>query len=103
MFVVVFLSGPKKLTVVPENFIFDLNERKLKNLGVNSNQRYRIYFSKGWFQNQINGVNLEHEFIPNFRLPATNVYPLPDNVAEAVFFGYMRKLECKTQKKFIHL
>lgn len=101
MFVVVFLIGPKKLTVVPEHFIFDLDERKLKNLGVNSNQRYRIYFSEEWFQNQIERVNLEQEFIPNFNLPATDMYPLPDNVVEAVFVGHMRKFESKNHEQFI--
>lgn len=93
MFVVVYLSVPKKLTVVPEEFIFDLNQKKLKNNGCNRNQVQRIYFSKAWFQNQIDGANLEQIFIPNFDLTASSIYPLPDNVTEAVFRGYLRRFE----------
>lgn len=93
MFVVVYLVGPKKLTVVPEEFIFDLNQRKLKNFGCNSNQVHRIYFSKEWYQNQTDGVNLQEKFEPNFNLRPRNVYPLPDNETEAVFLGYLRKFE----------
>lgn len=37
-FAVVYLIKPKKHIVVPENFIFDRNDIKLKNYGVNSNQ-----------------------------------------------------------------
>lgn len=95
MFVIVFLSGPKQLTVIPEEFIFDLDERKLKNLGCNRNQSQRIYFSKEWFQNQIDGINLEKKFTPNFNLPASSIYPMPNDVEEAVYIANLRKFESK--------
>lgn len=101
MFVVVYLTGPKKLTVIPEKFIFDLNERKLKNYGCNSNQSQRIYFSQQWFQNQIDKINLDQEFTPNFDLRASSVYPLPNTVNEAVFVALLKKFESKMPKKYI--
>lgn len=95
MFVLVFLPGPKQLTVIPEEFIFDLNERKLKNFGCNRNQMQRIYFSKEWFQNHVDGINMGKKFTPNFNLPASTVYPLPNNLDEAVFLAHLRKFESK--------
>lgn len=93
MFVVVFLTVPKKITVIPEEFILDLNERSLKNYGCNSNQSRRIFFSKEWFQNQVDGVNLDKKFTPNFNLPASNVYPLPNDVDDGVYIAHLRKFE----------
>lgn len=100
MFVVVFLSGPKKLTVIPEEFIFELNEKKLKNFGCNSNQAYRIYFSKEWFLNQVHEINLGKIFISNFNLPVSDVHPLPNDIVAAVFKAHLRKFEVKRQCHF---
>lgn len=39
-FVVVHLVDAKRVVVVPENWIQDLNNAKLKNIGKSSNQKY---------------------------------------------------------------
>lgn len=50
MLVVVYLRDARCHTVVPEEFIFALVERSLKNRGLNSNQNRRIYFSREVFE-----------------------------------------------------
>lgn len=46
VFAVAYLIAPKTHIVVPENYIFDLNEAKLKNYGVNSNQTHKVFWSE---------------------------------------------------------
>lgn len=56
-FAVAYLIAPKKHVVVPENYIFDLNEAKLRNYGVNSNQTHKVFWSenggKGYYRCRI--------------------------------------------------
>lgn len=85
MLVVVYLQDAKRYTVVPESFIYDLNEKNLKNLGVNRNQSRLIYFSQYLFENLQANENLDEQFEPNFHCPITKVYPLP----ETCFIGRM--------------
>lgn len=89
MFVIIYLRVPKCYTVVPEEFIMDLKEKNLKNLGINRNQTRRIYFSKEWFENQTNKVNLDQHFEPNFRLACSALYPLANDMTETNFEGRM--------------
>lgn len=93
MFVVVYLRDAQCSTVIPEEFILDLNQKTLKNNGINRNQNRRIFFSKEWFENQEKKINLDQQFEPNFDLPISNEYPLADNVAEACFIGRLIKFE----------
>lgn len=95
MYVVVYLRDAKCYTVIPEEFILDLDEKTVKNNGINRNQHRRIYFSKQWFENQTNGINLNKSFEPKFGLPCTEVYPLANNVIEACYIGRMIKFEGK--------
>lgn len=44
VFAVVYLIEPKKHIVVPENFIFNRNDIKLKNYGVNANQTHKVFW-----------------------------------------------------------
>lgn len=93
MLIVVYLHEAKQYTVVPEEFIFCLDERSLKNYGVNSNQTRLIYFSKEAYEKL--EQNVKQTFAPNFNLPVTNVYPLPDNLEETCFKGHMYAFESK--------
>lgn len=93
MLIIVYLQDAKKHTVVPEEFIFGLNEKNLKNNGVNSNQTRLIYFSKDVYEKLQR--NEEQDFIPKFDLPVTNVYPLPDALAETCFKGRLYGFESK--------
>lgn len=92
MFVSVYLSDAGAHTVVPREFIFELNKVNLYNNGVNSNQNRLIYFSKGMFEALENGNNTAPtDYIPNFSIPVTKVYPLPNEVQEACFIGRLKK------------
>lgn len=93
MLIVEYLQEAKNYTVVPEEFIYLLDERSLKNNGVNSNQSRLIYFSNNAYKNL--EQNVEQTFKPNFNLPITSVYPLPDYLMETCFKGRMYAFESK--------
>lgn len=44
-FVAVYLLQARELVVVPDTWILDLNQAKLKNYGVNSNQDFLVFWS----------------------------------------------------------
>lgn len=77
-FVVVFLMKPKKYVVVPENFIFDLDQTKLKNIGANRNQNFKIFWS-----------NIGNDVQPNFNAEESEIYP--PNIIEACYIGRVYK------------
>lgn len=85
MFVVVFLTDVKKHIIVPEQFIFGLDEERLKNIGRNSNFQYKIF----WSENAIdeNGVP-NAEYLPNFALPKCTTFPPVD---DACYVGKLKK------------
>lgn len=96
MFVTVFLVEAKTHTVIPEEFVFKLVEANLKNHGLNSNQNRLIYFSRELFELLESHVVPRAEIIPNFGLPITEMYPLPDGLLETCFIGRLIKIwgEC---------
>lgn len=59
-FVVVYLIDAKQNVAVPENWVQDLNNAKLKNRGRNSNQNFLVFWSSTNDQ-----ANIENK--PNFR------------------------------------
>lgn len=77
-FVLVFLKEPKKYVVVPENFIFDLDQQKLKNNGANRNQNFKIFWS--------NDINCT---APNFDAEESKIHP--PIVVEACYIGRVYK------------
>lgn len=76
LFALIYLSEAKKYIVVPESFIFDLKETKLKNYGVNRNQSVKVFWS--------NDVNCE---IPNFDAFGSRIHP--PIVEEACYVGHV--------------
>lgn len=66
-FVVVYLLRARQFVVVPEIWVFDLNNAKLKNKGCNSNQNFLVYCS---FRN--GEANLDSE--PNFNAQLTTTH-----------------------------
>lgn len=92
MFVSVFLIEPRVHIVIPEKFVYELNRMNLYNLGLNSNQNRRIFFSSELFEAQKNGepVNVD-EYVPNFSLPITAEYPLANNTVETCFIARLKK------------
>lgn len=99
MLVIVYLQDSKKYTVVPESFIYSLDERSLKNRGLNRNQSRLIYFSQLCFENMQANENLDEEIGPNFHCPITVEYPLPLNLVETCFIGRMIRFEGKKYAK----
>lgn len=89
MFVVVFLTDAKEHVIVPEEFIFGLDEESLKNRGRNANFSYKIF----WSENAIseNGVP-NAQYLPNFNLPKSTEFPPVD---EACYVGKLKKLFSK--------
>lgn len=92
MLVVVYLREAKRYTVVPEEFIYYLNERSLKNLGLNRNQNRLIYFSREVFQ-KLEQNEIPYAFAPNFSIPVSTEYPMPENLEETCFIGRLISFE----------
>lgn len=92
MFITVFLIDAKVHTVVPKEFVYKLHEPNLWNVGVNTNQNRKIYFSKELFEILENGGAFDcTKFIPKFDIPVTDIYPLPVDVAETCFNARLKK------------
>lgn len=76
MFVVIFIKFPiEKYVVVPEEWIYDINEELLKNRGVNTNRDVCVFWSKHGIDDK---SQPRADFAPNFTLPKENVFP-PQN------------------------
>lgn len=94
MFVVVYIKAAKKYVVVPENWIFDINQELLKNKGVNGNRDVLIF----WSLDGIVDDKPNDEYAPNFHLEKSNEYPLPAGVKEACYVARLKRYFGK--KKF---
>lgn len=95
MLVVVYLKEAKQYTVVPEEFIYQLNERNLKNLGLNRNQNRLIYFSTEIFEQLERNEVIDQPYAPNFQLPVSSEFPLPNDLKATCFIGRLIKFEGK--------
>lgn len=76
-FVVIYLIRAREIVGVPENWIQDLNNAKLKNYGVNSNQNFLAFWSAN---NGEANLNVQPNFI------ATLDYEYHATVVEACYF-----------------
>lgn len=81
-FVLVCLNDVNKYIIVRENFIFDLNQQKVKNYGVNRNQDYKIFWS--------HDKSCE---TPNFQANQSKIFP--PLTPEACYSGRLYKFFCK--------
>lgn len=93
LFVVVNLLKPKKRIIIPENFIFDSCEERLKNSGCNNNHKSKIYWSK----NAIGDGETAPDIIgtPNFNAPMHDIFPPNDDVMEACYEAQLRSFFSK--------
>lgn len=66
-FVAVYLKRPKRYIIIPENWINDLNNAKLKNYGKNSNQDFLVFWSAA-------NDNANLDTPPNFNAMLSDVY-----------------------------
>lgn len=81
-FVVVYLLRARQFVIVPENWVSDLNNAKLKNKGCNSNQDFLVYCS---FRND--EAILDNE--PNFSAQLTATY---NGTVDACFICRVKKI-----------
>lgn len=81
-FALVRLDDVKKHVVVREDFVYDLNQEKLKNYGVNRNQKYRVFWS-----------NDEKCQTANFNANLSSVHPPIEN--EACYNATLYRFYCK--------
>lgn len=98
MFVTVYLVEAKTHTVVPQEFIYELNQENLCNHGVNTNQNRLIFFSTEIFEALKSGNNTVNMDMPKFDVAITNEYPLPNELKETCFVGRLKKFWGKTMK-----
>lgn len=85
MFVVVFLVDPKVHVIVPEEFIFNLDEQSLKNVGKNGNFKYKVFYAENCIDE--NGIQ-NYECVPNFNLADCIEFP---PVGEACYIGKLKR------------
>lgn len=78
MFVVVFIKSVSKYVVIPEEWIFDVNEEQLKNKGVNSNRDVLVFWSTSGIKND---GQPDATYAPNFLIPKSSVFPPPNDEA----------------------
>lgn len=84
MFAVVLLKIPKKYVVVPEVWIYDINEEKLKNNGVNRNQDVLVFWSEdGIDENDRPNSSIE----PNFDSEILSIHPPTNGITEDCYIG----------------
>lgn len=72
MFVKAFIPSVKMNIVIPEEWVFDVNQQLLKNNGVNSNRDVLIYWSKSAIG--IDGIP-DAMHVPNFSATKSVVFP----------------------------
>lgn len=89
MFVVVFLVDSKKHIIVPEEFVFDLDEESLKNKGKNPNFRYTVFWSENALDE--NGIP-RAEYVPDFNLVKVIDFP---PIGDACYLGQVKKFYSK--------
>lgn len=87
MFVVVFLLDEKKHIIVPEEFICELDEQSLKNVGKNAHFRYKIY----WTPLNDEGIPIAG-YVPNFNLVKSTTFSVD---GEACYVGKIKKFFSK--------
>lgn len=83
--VVVYLKVPKVHVVIPDNWIYRLNESKLRNYGVNTNQDHRLF----WSNDAVNDDEMpDYAYTPNFDAPLSNVFP---PLEDSCYIGRVKK------------
>lgn len=88
MFVVIHLLKSNKRIIIPENFIFDLCEQRLKNSGCNTNHKYLIFWSKNAIGDGENVPDIHCK--PNFKAPVSSIFPPANDAIEACYEAQLR-------------
>lgn len=83
MLVVVQLEKLKKRLIVPESFVFDLNEENLKNNGNNGHFTYLVYWSREALGD--GSISPNQHCVPNFDAQASEIYPPDNGLTEACY------------------
>lgn len=86
-----YLVYAKRQIIIPQEWIFQLDQEILNNRGKNSNQNYRIYWSSVGILNGIPDSNI----LPKFDLPESKVFPQSEEMNEACYIARIKRFCCK--------
>lgn len=100
MFVVVLIKVVKKYVVIPESWIYDVSEEKLKNNGVNRNQDVLIFWSNDAIGED---ERPDGEYEPNFNLEILSVHPPTNGIAHGCYIGRIIRYFGKKNYLFIYV
>lgn len=76
-YAVVLLVKSRKKIVIPEGWIKDLTGAKLKNYGVNANQKFLIFWSNDKVSGAVTGEGIPNlAFEPNFSAPLREAFDI---------------------------
>lgn len=92
MFVVVKIKDSNIPIVVPEGWIQDLNQFRLKNYGANRNQIHLIYYNKQTVDEKKQAAST---IAPNFSVTLLSDFDAIANLDECCFYGFIVKFWCK--------
>lgn len=81
MFVVVKLDSCKLKIVVPESWVYDINQELLRNQGVNSNRPVLVYWSKNGYIGDVP----DESHPANFHLNKATQFPPANGTDEACY------------------
>lgn len=92
--VVVLLTKPREHCVIPEKYIFGIEqiEAEMKTWGVNKAHDHLIYWSRS-LDNDFNPQALLDE--PNFNLMQIETYPPPMEINSACYLGRIKRFFSK--------
>lgn len=88
MLVLVYLVDAKKHIIIPQEWIMKFSQEALNNVGKNSNQNRRVFWSSvGMNNDEIADATIA----PNFNLAVSTIYPPPDNTTETCYIGRIER------------
>lgn len=93
--VVVLLTKPRKHCIVPEKYIFGLDEveDQLKTWGANKVHDHLIYWNRSLLNDNIAPDSISHP--PNFNVAKCEEFPPPSQISSACFLGRVKRFFSK--------
>lgn len=94
--VVVLLTNPRTHCVLPEEYIFGLEnvEAEMKTWGINRNHKHLVFWSRTLFDNAQDYIADQ----PNFSLIPLGEFPPRDEIDSACFFARIKRFFSKLIK-----
>lgn len=97
--VVVLLTKPQQHVIVPEKYIYGLDEleSELKTWGVNNQHKHLIFWKRSFLNDDVAPDSIDQA---NFHVEVHDVFPPPPEVDTACFFGRVKRFFCKCRLHF---